>query len=287
MADVDSTCLTSRCSVCRETKAASEFNRATHHKNGLSSRCKTCNAEYCARYKASGGVRKSHAQRSLEREMAPDRLCPRCMETKPKDQFGRSSSRNDGLRVWCKPCHNAANKAWRTKNPDKASSAVKAWQKRNPDKVKAKFAAYVNRHPGRMAEHVARWRENNPDRAREIARLANQRRRATVFGALNTRIGNAIRACLSGSKAGRPAFSLLPYSPEELRLHIERQFHGGMNWDSFLRGEIHIDHIRPLASFDFSGPEDDGFMAAWSLSNLRPLWAKDNLRKHAKNIFLV
>ena len=67
--------------------------------------------------------------------------------------------------------------------------------------------------------------------------------------------------------------------------HLERQFLPGMTWGN--RGEWHIDHIVPLASFTFTSPDDPEFRAAWALTNLRPLWAKDNIRKSAKRTHLI
>src|SRR3546814_16139410 len=52
-------------------------------------------------------------------------------------------------------------------------------------------------------------------------------------------------------------------------------------WDN--RGEWHIDHIRPLCSFEFKSPDDPQFREAWALTNLRPLWARDNPRKGGRS----
>ena len=41
----------------------------------------------------------------------------------------------------------------------------------------------------------------------------------------------------------------------------------------------HVDHIRPCAAFDLTSAED--FAACWSLENLQPLWASENVRKGA------
>src|SRR3546814_17339668 len=59
--------------------------------------------------------------------------------------------------------------------------------------------------------------------------------------------------------------------------NLERQFLPGISWDN--RGEWHIAHIRPLCSFEFTSPDDLQFREAWALTNLRPLWARDNLPK--------
>lgn len=78
---------------------------------------------------------------------------------------------------------------------------------------------------------------------------------------------------------------MLGYSQQELAEHLERQFSKGMGWANM--GKWHIDHIVPLASFDITGPECPEFKAAWALTNLRPLWAEDNLRKRAKRTHLL
>jgi len=70
------------------------------------------------------------------------------------------------------------------------------------------------------------------------------------------------------------------YSIDELRIHLERQFTKGMNWEVFNQGKIHIDHILPQASFDLSNPDE--WRSCWALPNLRPMWAKQNVAKRAK-----
>jgi len=46
-----------------------------------------------------------------------------------------------------------------------------------------------------------------------------------------------------------------------------------LSWDN--HGEWHIDHIIPVSRFD----ESVDIKIMNSLSNLQPLWAKDNLKK--------
>jgi hypothetical protein len=40
-------------------------------------------------------------------------------------------------------------------------------------------------------------------------------------------------------------------------------------------------------SFKFETPEDPDFKACWALSNLRPLWSTDNIRKSDKRTHLL
>lgn len=72
----------------------------------------------------------------------------------------------------------------------------------------------------------------------------------------------------------------LGYTGDELIAHIESLWLPGMSWEN--RSEWHIDHIRPLCSFDLTDKEQA--KQANALSNLRPLWAKDNLSKGSKII---
>ena len=52
-------------------------------------------------------------------------------------------------------------------------------------------------------------------------------------------------------------------------------------------GEIHIDHIVPVAAFNITSLDDAAFKACWALANLRPMWAKDNISKGSKRLFLL
>ena len=90
---------------------------------------------------------------------------------------------------------------------------------------------------------------------------------------------------LDGKKAGRSWREFVPYTLDQLMAHLERQFLPGMTWEN--KGEWHIDHIRPLSSFQFDSPADPAFQDAWALSNLRPLWGRDNIRKQAKRTHLI
>lgn len=79
------------------------------------------------------------------------------------------------------------------------------------------------------------------------------------------------------SKEGKTN-ELLGYSAIQLKEHIEKQFTEGMSWDNW--GEWHLDHIRPVSSFNKS----EKMSIINSLDELQPLWALDNLRKSNKII---
>ena len=101
---------------------------------------------------------------------------------------------------------------------------------------------------------------------------------------LSRRIRGGIRQSLryKGIKKTNKTYTLLGYTKEQLKKHIESKFNTcektkGMSWERF--DEIHIDHIRPVVSFNYTTTDCEDFKKCWALENLQPLWAKDNLSK--------
>jgi len=72
----------------------------------------------------------------------------------------------------------------------------------------------------------------------------------------------------------------LGYTVSELKTHLESKFKDGMTWENY--GQWHIDHVRPESWFSYDKIGDDDFKKCWSLENLQPMWAKDNIDKSNK-----
>jgi hypothetical protein len=93
---------------------------------------------------------------------------------------------------------------------------------------------------------------------------------------LRTGIYKSLHTGKGGSWEKAVGYTLL-----ELKTHLENQFMDGMSWDN--HGEWHIDHIKPISDFSFQSTKDSDFKRYWALSNLQPLWAKDNWYKNKKS----
>ena len=91
---------------------------------------------------------------------------------------------------------------------------------------------------------------------------------------LRTRLAKAVRR---NTKAGSAVVSLGCSIPK-LKLYLESKFLPGMTWDNY--GQWHIDHVKPLDSFDLTDPNQ--LTKACYYRNLQPLWAIDNIRKGNK-----
>ena len=100
-----------------------------------------------------------------------------------------------------------------------------------------------------------------------------------LSGNIRTGIGKSLRTGKPGCWEGRVGYRLA-----RLREHLQKQFEPGMSWANYgcNDGQWQIDHVKPVSSFDFSSYDDKDFRRCWSLSNLRPLWARDNwMRKRS------
>jgi hypothetical protein len=87
-----------------------------------------------------------------------------------------------------------------------------------------------------------------------------------------------------GSKQGESILKYLPYSMDELKLHLESQFEDWMNWDnwgvvSLTKKTWQIDHIIPQSKLLYDRMDHPNFFKCWSLDNLRPLEAFANIKK--------
>lgn len=95
---------------------------------------------------------------------------------------------------------------------------------------------------------------------------------------LSQRMSQAMWKSLVNGKHGHHWETLVDYTLDELKTHLEEQMHPWMTWDNYGRC-WHIDHIRPVSSFSFESYNDPEFKKCWRLRNLQPMWAGDNFRK--------
>lgn len=149
---------------------------------------------------------------------------------------------------------------------------------------KASFPSDVHSHRVRCTE-CARVFKYRRDLAANNIR-SKQRRLSDPAFRLHGNVATLIRRCLNGSKQHRSWEDLLGFTTETLKQHLEKQFIKGMTWGNY-GSHWHVDHIIPRALFFFDTAEHPDFRACWALSNLRPLWATDNLKKNAKRLHLL
>jgi len=105
-------------------------------------------------------------------------------------------------------------------------------------------------------------------------------------------ISNHIRKAIkrNGGKKSNSILNYLPYTINELLIHLESKFESWMSWDNWgvynsnswddndpSTWTWQIDHIIPHSKFCYSSMNSVEFTKCWALSNLRPLSAKQNI----------
>ena len=188
----------------------------------------------------------------------------------------------------CMECSRQRSRQFKAKHPEKK----KAWDRRyagqNKDKIAANMQRWLERNPdGRKAwrdrnpDYSTNWKRANPDKVKATTKRMYERSRDDP----KYKLSAAMRAGVSkgikkGSKSARKTFELLGYSLDDLMAHLEKKFTKGMSWENY--GKWHIDHVIPLSAHNYETPENMDFKRAWALNNLQPLWAKENISKHAR-----
>jgi len=223
--------------------------------------------------------------------------CTTCGELKElnKDNFILTTQR--GKPYWrpvCRPCNtkrqreqrwakNGKPKPKRTKEEKRAYDLE--YQANNKECIKAQRRQFYLENKERLnaenrAYHKTYW-ENNKEKVLERRRAKNKERRKIdpVFR-LKGIVSTAIYRAVKGIKDSR-TFDALPYTPEQLREHLESQFEDWMTWDNY-GSHWHIDHIYPQSKLPYDSMEHPNFLLCWSLDNLRPLEKIENIKKSNK-----
>jgi len=185
--------------------------------------------------------------------------------TEIKRQYMREYARNRRANdpVFLEKCRENGRKS-RKKRKEIATEECRQWKLKNKEK---------------HSEYNKQYFEKNKEvlKAKRNERLKKRRKTDPVFALISRERVRAYDALKGIRKASRTQ-TLLGCSYQEFKEYIETLFVDGMNWHNM--GEWHIDHIRPLASFDLSDAEQQ--KQAFHYKNQQPLWAKENMKKGAK-----
>ena len=153
--------------------------------------------------------------------------------------------------------------------------------KDHKDKIKLSKKRYyeVNKDKLKLQRRV--YRETNKEKVRLQERMRDGKKRQTNINyklskGLRTRLWSAIK---DNQKTGS-AVKDLGCSIDELKSYLEFKFLPDMSWDNYGQYGWHIDHIKPLSSFDLTDRKQ--LLEACHYTNIQPLWAKDNLSKSDK-----
>lgn len=189
----------------------------------------------------------------------------------------------------CKKCYKLV---WRRKNKQKIKDQWKTYYKKHRVRLLANATNYHWEHKEEHSCYSKEYRQKNYQKI--LKREANYRKthkkllierynvykkkRLLIDPAFSIAIGMRIRLNHAIKNKSQSTKELVGCDWSFLVAYLESKFKEGMTWQN--RNMWHIDHIRPLSSFDLSDPEQQ--RKACHYTNLQPLWAKDNIRKGNK-----
>lgn len=288
-----------KCKACKETKPRAAFGAPTDPRRLVDTKCIDCRSR--CRPHVLGRTTCRLCGASINSKQRAVGLCGSCNAEKKREARKNAAELagkpyTPGVPFWAvsaaarrgRPARQSywrepgqfAERTWRNLEKMNARQAWEYWIARAPQWW---LAVHESARPwsGSMTQ-TERFRlryRHDPD-FNVMQRLRTAARKGKMG-----RIGEMLRAAL---KRGHPATRLcdfLDYSIADLRRHLERQFLKRMTWEKFCAGEIHIDHIVPLSLFDLDDPDE--VRRAWALTNLRPLWEKQNVAKGARRETLL
>jgi len=199
----------------------------------------------------------------------------------------------------CVECARLSDARSYEKNKDRDRAAAKFYRETNTEAVrqsKARYAA-ANREKVLAAKKAhrltnieqyrmrnAEYRRANKEKvsARHVAYRRKLRESDPVFALahrMRSLVAHGLRA--NGLSKRSKTAEIIGCTWPEFAAHIERQFLPGMTWEN--RHLWHIDHIVPLAT----AVTEADVLALSRFTNLRPMWAADNLAKNSKITHLL
>ena len=187
------------------------------------------------------------------------KMCAFCKTKKDFCFFHYHKLHKDGFANICKECRKKEGEIYRLNNTDK---------------IKIRKSKFYFKNKPLIQQYKKIWQNNNRLRTNKKYNLRyktdiNYKLRCTLRGRLND--------ALKGNFKSGSSVRDLGCSMDFLKSYIESKFQAGMTWENWSLRGWHIDHIKPLSSFNLTNREE--FLKACHYTNLQPLWAIDNLRK--------
>jgi len=239
------------------------------------------------------------------------KLCIRCKESRDVECFGIDRRRKDNRNLYCKIClsterclpHNRERQQERNRKhralpgykerkfindkkynqSAKAKNVRKIYNEKYKEKLKSYHQNYIRKWvktlKGKVSFKKARnkYYYKNIEESRKRCREFYYRRKQDIRYRIHDAVSSNIYEALKKNKNGRSWEKLVGFTLTDLMIHLQKLFQSGMSWKNY--GKWHIDHIIPRSKFHFKSADDPEFKKCWTLSNLQPLWAADNIRK--------
>ena len=170
-------------------------------------------------------------------------------------------------------------KKWRIENKEKHKAYSRDYYYKHRKDVKAKVKKYNAEHKEKRKVYIKQYGAKHKEERNAYNRLRYEMNpKIRLAGCMSSGIGQSLK----NGKAGKSWKSLVSYTLKDLKRHLEKLFQPEMTWNNYGKNGWQVDHKIPISVFNFTKPDHVDFKRCWALSNLQPMWAKENNKKNAK-----
>jgi hypothetical protein len=187
---------------------------------------------------------------------------------------------------------------YNSEHKEEIAEKDKKYRENNKEKISATKKAYNEKNKEERSKNNKSYRENNKDKISSNKKVYEKEKYdCDPEYKLRKNISRSIRLILKangGSKAGKSVKNHLPHTVDEYIAHLEYHFslpgNEWMNWDNwgvYIEKEWddnddktwkwQLDHKKPHSDFHYTDMDCQEFRDCWTLSNLQPLSAKQNV----------
>jgi len=207
--------------------------------------------------------------------------------------YAENSNSKDGLQAWCKECF----KDYCRQYSEKAKLRSKKQYELRKNDVKfqnenrRRANGWQKNHSVQMRLYRENWVKKNHKHMRSLqAQWLRDKRNGDPKYRLNNAMSSAIRRSLRHGKTSVRWERLVCYTFEALKSNFaalmsdKNARHPSKTPMLFSNyGEVwEVHHKIPISYWEFEEPDDREFRQCWAMTNLEPLWKKDNRSKGNK-----
>jgi hypothetical protein len=182
------------------------------------------------------------------------------------------------------------NKTYYESNKEKIKSHTKLYRELNPEETKIRNKKYYENNKNTILKRSKDYYSFNKEYDKVYNKINKKKRndykssyrKNNIQYKLSSNLRSRLKSAIKCNYKSGSAVKDLGCSIDELKTYLESKFSPGMTWDNWSLDGWHIDHIKPLASFDLTDRKQ--LLEACHYTNLQPLWASDNLTKSDKII---
>jgi len=193
-------------------------------------------------------------------------------------KHGHIANRNTITSI-CYGCKKVYRQKDRRNNHEYYKKYDKAYYKKNQEKRSKQSMDWALTHKEKTQEMKRKNKDKYRKKYNEKEKLrCREKRKSDPFYRMSRNMSKAIWNFMKGLKGFRHWENIIGYTFEDLIKHLTPQLREGMTIENY--GAVwHIDHKKPLSLFTSHEDVEDKVRKAFSLENLQPLFAFENLSK--------